>query len=54
VLVAKCTPFATPFKFLRPHTDPAGLGIIRKRLYLSEFGFARTAKVQSIRLSGGA
>ena len=51
--VAKCTADATPFKFLAPHTDPGGLGIIGKRLYLSEFGFVHTAKVQSLRLSGG-
>jgi len=50
---SKCTAFATPFKFLAPHTDPGGLGIIGKRLYLSEFGFVHTAKVQSLRLSGG-
>jgi glucose/arabinose dehydrogenase len=51
--VAKCVKYATPVKFLRPHTDPGGLGIIGKRLYLSEFGFVRTAKVQSMRLTGG-
>lgn len=54
VVAAKCTKFATPFKFLVPHTDPGGLGIIGKRLYLSEFGFVHTAKVQSMPLSGGA
>lgn len=53
VHVAKCVAYATPFKFLAPHTDPGGLGIIGKRLYLSEFGFVHTAKVQSMRLSGG-
>jgi glucose/arabinose dehydrogenase len=53
VHVGKCTRYATPFKFLAPHTDPGGLGIIGKWLYLSEFGFVRTAKVQAIRLSGG-
>lgn len=53
IVVAKCTKFATPFKFLAPHVDPGGLGILGNRLYLSEFGFAKTAKVQSIRLSGG-
>ena len=50
---AKCSKFATPFKFLPPHTDPGGLGIIGKRLYVSEFGFAGTAKVQSMPLTGG-
>ncbi len=54
LIVAKCTKFATPFKFLAPHTDPGGLAILGKRLYLSEFGFAKTAKVQSIALTGGA
>jgi len=51
--VDKCVKYATPFKFLRPHTDPGGLGILGKRLYLSEFGFVHTAKVQSMRLTGG-
>jgi glucose/arabinose dehydrogenase len=54
VVAAACTKFATPFKFLAPHTDPGGLGIIGNRLYLSEFGFAGTAKVQSMPLSGGS
>ena len=54
VVAAGCTKFATPFKFLAPHTDPGGLGIIGKRLYLSEFGFALTAKVQSLPVSGGS
>jgi glucose/arabinose dehydrogenase len=54
VVRSACATFATPFKFLPPHTDPGGLGIIGKRLYLSEFGFARTAKVQSLPLTGGA
>lgn len=53
VVASACTKFATPFKFLAPHTDPGGLGIIGKRLYLSEFGFAGTAKVQSLPLNGG-
>ena len=52
--VAKCAAYATPFKFLAPHIDPGGLGIIGKRLYLSEFGFVHTAKVQSLPLHGGA
>ncbi len=54
VAVSACTKYATPFKFLAPHTDPGGLGIIGKRLYLSEFGFVLPAKVQSMPLSGGA
>ncbi|MBV8943240.1 MAG: hypothetical protein JO240_16060, partial [Solirubrobacterales bacterium] len=41
IVTSKCAKFATPFKFLAPHTDPGGLGIIGKRLYLSEFGFVR-------------
>ena len=54
VVSSACAKFATPFKFLPPHTDPGGLGIIGKRLYLSEFGFGSTAKVQSLPLKGGA
>jgi hypothetical protein len=54
IVATKCTKFATPFKFLAPHTDPGGLGIIGNRLYLSEFGFVLPAKVQSIPVSGGA
>ncbi len=54
VVVSRCAKFATPFKFLAPHTDPGGLGIIGNRLYLSEFGFVRTAKVESMPLRGGA
>jgi hypothetical protein len=53
IATSKCTKYATPFKFLAPHTDPGGLGIIGKRLYMSEFGFARTAKVVSLKLTGG-
>jgi glucose/arabinose dehydrogenase len=53
IVVKACTKYATPFKFLAPHTDPGGLGIIGKRLYLSEFGFVRTAMVQSMPLRGG-
>lgn len=52
--MSMCTKFATPFKFLAPHTDPGGLGIIGNQLYLSEFGYAGTAKVQSLPLKGGA
>jgi hypothetical protein len=54
IVTSQCTKFATPFKFLAPHTDPGGLGIIGNRLYLSEFGFAGTAKVQSMPLKGGS
>ena len=54
VVVSNCAKYATPFKFLAPHTDPGGLGIIGQRLYLSEFGFVHTAKVQSMPLTGGA
>jgi len=53
VVVKACTKYATPFKLLAPHTDPGGLGIIGKRLYMSEFGFALTAKVVSTPVSGG-
>lgn len=54
VVAAKCAKFATPFKFLPPHTDPGGLGIVGRRLYLSEFGFVHTARVQSMPLTGGS
>jgi glucose/arabinose dehydrogenase len=54
IVTSKCTKFATPFKFLAPHTDPGGLGIIGNQLYVSEFGFVHTAAVQSISLKGGA
>jgi glucose/arabinose dehydrogenase len=53
IVVSKCAKYATPFKILAPHTDPGGLGIIGNRLYLSEFGFVRTAKVEWMPLSGG-
>jgi glucose/arabinose dehydrogenase len=53
-VMSACASNATPFKFLAPHTDPGGLGIIGKRLYLSEFGFVLPAKVQSMPLTGGA
>jgi glucose/arabinose dehydrogenase len=32
-----CAGFAKPFKLFPPHTDVMGLGIIGKRLYMSEF-----------------
>jgi len=54
IVVSQCSKFATPFKFLAPHADPGGLGIIGNRLYLSEFGFVKTAKVESMLLRGGA
>jgi len=51
----KCKGFARPFKFLAPHTDPGGLGIIGKRLYMTEFGFApgHPAQVVWMPLRGG-
>ncbi len=53
---SKCRGFAKPFKFLAPHTDPGGLVIIGRRLYMSEFGFApaEPGKVVSMPLGGGA
>jgi glucose/arabinose dehydrogenase len=45
-----CKGFAPPFKFFRPHTDVMGVGIIGKRLYLSEFVLK---KVVSMPISGG-
>jgi glucose/arabinose dehydrogenase len=45
-----CKGFAKPFKFFSPHTDVMGVGIIGKRLYLSEF---MLKKVVSMPISGG-
>jgi glucose/arabinose dehydrogenase len=44
-----CRKFASPFETFAPHTDAMGLGILGKRLFISEFG----GKVVSIPLSGG-
>jgi len=51
-----CTGFAKPFRLFPPHTDVFGVGIIGKRLYLSEGGFAapaHPARVVSMPLKGG-
>jgi glucose/arabinose dehydrogenase len=44
-----CRKFAKPFETFSPHTDAMGLGILSKRLFISEFG----GKVVSTPLSGG-
>ena len=36
----KCKPFTSPLTWLKPHTDPGGIGIIGQTMYFSEFGFA--------------
>jgi glucose/arabinose dehydrogenase len=53
LVMSACSAFATPFKFLPPHTDPGGLGIIGGRLYVSEFGFVHAPQVVSMPLTGG-
>lgn len=53
IVPRKCRKFATPYKILSPHTDPGGLGLIGTRLYMSEFGFGGTARVQWQPLGGG-
>jgi hypothetical protein len=45
-----CKGFTRPFRFFAPHTDVMGLGIIGKRLYMSEFA---PRKVQWMSLNGG-
>jgi glucose/arabinose dehydrogenase len=49
-----CKGFAKPFREFAPHTDVMGLGIIGKRLYMSEFvaGGNGTGLVASMRLNG--
>jgi hypothetical protein len=49
-----CKHFSKPFRFFAPHTDVGGLGILGKRLYISEFGFANhPPAVVSMPLTGG-
>jgi glucose/arabinose dehydrogenase len=48
-----CRKFASPFETFAPHTDPMGLGILGKRLFISEFGGSGPAQVVSTPLSGG-
>jgi glucose/arabinose dehydrogenase len=49
-----CRGYARPLRFLKPHTDPMGLGIIGSRLYVSEYGDVYPPKVVSMPLTGGA
>jgi glucose/arabinose dehydrogenase len=56
IVLKACAGRARPFRFLAPHTDPIGVGIIGQRLYIAEFGSdaANTpAQVASLGLSGG-
>jgi glucose/arabinose dehydrogenase len=48
-----CNGYAKPFQFFTPHTDTMGLGIVGKRLFISEFGAGAPAQVVSIPLTGG-
>lgn len=48
-----CRGYAKPFKMFSPHTDAMGLGIIGKRLYISEFGGSTPARVVSTPVRGG-
>lgn len=48
-----CKGDAKPFQSFSAHTDVMGLGIIGKRLFMSEFGAATPAEVASIPLTGG-
>jgi hypothetical protein len=51
--LSACSNDATPFKFLPAHTDAMGLGIIGRRLYISEFGAVYPPEVVSMPLTGG-
>jgi glucose/arabinose dehydrogenase len=56
IVLQACAGRARPFRFLPPHTDPIGVGIIGQRLYIAEFGSAEAntpAQVVSIGFSGG-
>ena len=48
VKASACASFATPFKMFAPHSDVMGLGIIGKRLYMSEFGGSTAPRVVSM------
>jgi hypothetical protein len=49
-----CKGYAKPYRFFVPHTDVMGLGILGKRLYMSEFGVSTAPRVVSMPLHGGA
>lgn len=53
--VKQCKGYAKPFKMFSPHTDVMGVGIIGKRLYLSEFlgNGGKSGLVVSLPMSGG-
>lgn len=48
-----CKGDAKPFESFSAHTDAMGLGIVGKRLFISEFGAATPAQVVSVPLAGG-
>lgn len=48
-----CKGYAKPFESFSSHTDAMGVGIVGKRLFISEFGAATPAQVVSIPLTGG-
>lgn len=49
---ALCQGFARPVRFFPAHTDPLGLAIVGRRLFISEFGVRTPAQVISVPLSG--
>jgi glucose/arabinose dehydrogenase len=49
----RCRHRARPFQKFSPHTDPMGLAIVGRRLFISEFGAGTPARVVSIPLGGG-
>ena len=49
-----CKGFTKPFQLFKPHSDIGGIGIIGKRIFLSEFGFGSApAGVITVPLKGG-
>ena len=48
-----CKGDARPLQFFPAHTDPMGVGIVGKRVFIAEFGAATPAQVVSIPLRGG-
>jgi glucose/arabinose dehydrogenase len=49
----RCRGVAKPFRSFTPHTDAMGVGILGRRLFVSEFGAATPARVVSTPLKGG-
>jgi glucose/arabinose dehydrogenase len=49
-----CKGFTKPFQLFKPHSDIGGIGIIGKRIFISEFGFGSApAGVVTVPLKGG-